>query len=297
MTVGLLLAALMALGVWGVFAGVRMYRADAKLPGDLALALEVGATRTGAVDSLVDRIGMRYAPAVLRLMGPARVARYRRRIDLAGNPGGLTIDRYAARRAVYGALGTTGFLVFLMRGQYMVALLLLAFGAFWTEVGIWSAIRIRKDVIERTLPDFLDVLAVVVSAGLGFRQALDRVAMRYEGPWADELRITLRQMDLGMSRRQAFTELRRRNDSEQVAMFVTALQQGEELGAPIVDTLVSLAKDMRRTDAQNARRKAARAVPKATMMITTFMVPATMILLGAGLILGSGTDFGTITGE
>lgn len=178
-----------------------------------------------------------------------------------------------------------------------MALLLLAFGAFWTEAGIWSAIRIRKDVIERTLPDFLDVLAVVVSAGLGFRQALDRVSTRYEGPWADELRITLRQMDLGMSRREAFTELRRRNDSEQVAMFVTALQQGEELGAPIVDTLVSLAKDMRRTDAQNARRKAARAVPKATLMITTFMVPATMILLGAGLILGSGTDFGTITGE
>ena len=240
---------------------------------------------------------MRYAPAVLRLMGPKMVAKYRRKIDLAGNPGGLTIDRYAARRAVYGFLGAVGGLVFLMKGNFILALVLFAFGAFWTEVGIWSAIRIRKDVIERTLPDFLDVLAVVVSAGLGFRQALDRVAMKYEGPWADELRITLRQMDLGMSRRQAFAELRRRNDSEQVAMFVTALQQGEELGAPIVDTLVSLAKDMRRTDAQNARRKAARAVPKATMMITTFMVPATMILLGAGLILGSGTDFGSLTGK
>ncbi|MEZ3182434.1 type II secretion system F family protein [Streptomyces pimonensis] len=293
----LLLALLMGLAVSGVFAGVRMYRAEAKLPGDLALALEVGSTRTGAVDSLVDRLGMRYAPSVLRIMGPGQVARYRRRIDLAGNPGGLTLDRYAARRAVYGFLGVVGFLVFLMRGQLFMALLLLAFGAFWTEVGIWSAIRVRRDVIERTLPDFLDVLAVVVSAGLGFRQALDRVSSKYEGPWADELRITLRQMDLGMSRRQAFAELRRRNDSEQVAMFVTALQQGEELGAPIVDTLVSLARDMRRADAQNARRKAARAVPKATMMITTFMVPATMILLGAGLILGSGIDFGAVTGE
>ncbi|CAL9436825.1 DUF5936 domain-containing protein [Streptomyces werraensis] len=293
----LALAALTALAVCGIFAGIRMYRAEAKLPGDLMLALEVGSTRTGAVDSLIDRMGMRYAPAVLRLMGPGQVAKYRRRIDLAGNPGGLTIHRYAARRAVYGALGGFGFLVFLMRGQLFVALLLLAFGAFWTEVGIWSAIRVRKDVIERTLPDFLDVLAVVVSAGLGFRQALERVSSQYEGPWADELRITLRQMDLGMSRRQAFAELRRRNDSEQVAMFVTALQQGEELGAPIVDTLVALAKDMRRTDAQNARRKAARAVPKATLMITTFMVPATMILLGAGLILGSGTDFGSLTGE
>ncbi|MBW8795826.1 MAG: type II secretion system F family protein [Streptomyces sp.] len=293
----LLLALLMALAVYGVFAGVRMYRADAKLPSDLAIALEVGATRTGAANSLIDRMGMRYAPAVLRLMGPRQVARYRRRIDLAGNPGGLTIDRYAARRAVYGALGGTGFLVFLLRGQWLVAVLLLLFGAFWTEVGIWSAIRLRKDVIERTLPDFLDVLAVVVGAGLGFRQALDRVATHYEGPWADELRITLRQMDLGMSRRQAFAELRRRNDSEQVAMFVTALQQGEELGAPIVDTLVALAKDMRRTDAQNARRKAARAVPRATLMITTFMVPATMLLLAAGLLLGSGVDFGSVTGK
>ncbi|MER7932808.1 DUF5936 domain-containing protein [Streptomyces sp. NPDC093272] len=293
----LLLALLMALGVWGVFAGVRMYRADAKLPSDLAIALEVGATRTGAANSLIDRMGMRYAPAVLRLMGPRTVAKYRRRIDLAGNPGGLTIDRYAARRAVYGALGAVGFLVFLLRGQWLVAVLLLLFGAFWTEVGIWSAMRIRKDVIERTLPDFLDVLAVVVSAGLGFRQALDRVSSHYEGPWADELRITLRQLDLGMSRRQAFAELRRRNDSEQVAMFVTALQQGEELGAPIVDTLVALAKDMRRTDAQNARRKAARAVPRATLMITTFMVPATMLLLAAGLLLGSGVDFGSVTGK
>ncbi|MFI6035243.1 DUF5936 domain-containing protein [Streptomyces sp. NPDC051315] len=292
-----LLALVMGLSVWGVFTGIRMYRADARLPADLALALEVGSTRTGAVDSLVDRLGMRYAPAVLRMMGPKQVAKYRRKIDLAGNPGGLTIDRYAARRAVYGALGGFGGVVFLLRGDVVLALLLLAFGVFWTEVGIWSAIRIRKDVIERTLPDFLDVLAVVVSAGLGFRQALDRVASKYEGPWADEIRITLRQMDLGVSRREAFAELRRRNDSEQVAMFVTALQQGEELGAPIVDTLVAIAKDMRRTDAQNARRRAARAVPRATLMITTFMVPATMLLLGAGLLLGSGTDFSPLTGE
>lgn len=145
---------------------------------------------------------------------------------MAGNPGGLTIDRYAARRAVYGALGLLGALAMLMRGQLFFALLMIGFGLFWVEAGIWSAVRARREHIERTLPDFLDVLAVVVSAGLGFRQALGRVAEKYEGPWADELRITLRQMDMGVSRRQAFDELRKRNDSEQVAMFVTALQQG-----------------------------------------------------------------------
>ncbi|RLU80852.1 hypothetical protein CTZ27_34115 [Streptomyces griseocarneus] len=294
---GFLLGLLAALSVAGACAGIVLYRSEVKLPTDLTLALEVGSTRTTAVGSAVDRLGMRHAPLVLRMMGEKRVAKVRGRIDRAGNPGGLTVDRYAARRAVYGFLGFGGALVMLLDGQLLVALLLVAFGLFWIEVGIWAAVRERKDAIDRTLPDFLDVLAVVVSAGLSFRQALDRVSEKYEGPWADELRITLRQMDMGVSRRQAFEELRSRNDSEQVAQFVTALQQGEELGAPIVDTLIAIAGDMRRTDAQRARRRAARAVPKATVVITTCMVPGTMILLVAGFFLGSGTDFGSIMGR
>ncbi|MEU1077017.1 MULTISPECIES: DUF5936 domain-containing protein [unclassified Streptomyces] len=293
----LILGLIVALGVLGAFEGVRMYRAEVKLPSDLVLALEVGATRTTRTGGAIDRLGIRWAPLVLRLMGPRRVAEKRRRIDMAGNPGGLTIDRYAARRAVYGALGAVGAVVMVSGGNYLLALLMVAFAYYWVEVGIWAAVRRRRDDIERTLPDFLDVLAVVVSAGLGFRQALERVAEKYEGPWADEVRIALRQMDMGVSRRQAFDDLRRRNDSEQVAMFVTALQQGEELGAPIVDTLIAIATDMRRTDAQNARRKAAKAVPKATLMVTTFMVPATMILMASAMLLGSEADIGSLTGK
>ncbi|MEV8534475.1 DUF5936 domain-containing protein [Streptomyces sp. NPDC051211] len=290
----LLLALALALSVLGAFHGIRLYRAETKLPTDLALALEVGATRTTAVGSVVDRMGIRYAPLVLRLMGPKQVARKRRQIDMAGNPAGLTIDRYAARRAVYGALGGAGAFAMLLNGQLILSLIMVAFGLFWIEAGLWSAIRVRRDHIERTLPDFLDVLAVVVSSGLGFRQALERVADKYKGPWSDEIRITLQQMDMGVSRRQAFDELRRRNDSEQVAQFVTALQQGEELGSPIVDTLIAIAEDMRRTDAQNARRRAARAVPKATFVVTMFMLPGTMILLIGGFVYGADIDFGAL---
>ncbi|MFZ4278549.1 DUF5936 domain-containing protein [Streptomyces rhizosphaericola] len=292
----LLLALVVGIAVYGAIHGIRMYRADAKLPGDLAVALESGATRTSAVGSGIDRLGIRWAPLVLRMMGPKAVNKKRRQIDLAGNPGGLTIDRYAARRAVYGALGLLGAFSMLLQGQVLLALLMIAFGLFWVEVGLWSAVRVRREHIERTLPDFLDVLAVVVSAGLGFRQALDRVSEKYEGPWSDELRITLRQMDMGVSRRQAFEELRRRHDSEQVAMFVTTLQQGEELGAPIVETLIQIANDMRRTDAQNARRKAARAVPKATFAVTSFLLPGTLVLLTVGFVYGADVDFSFLTG-
>ncbi|MEU8673698.1 DUF5936 domain-containing protein [Streptomyces sp. NPDC048560] len=292
----LLIAAVFGLAVYGAFQGIRMYRADAKLPGDLAIALEVGATRTTATGSAIDRMGMRYAPRVLRMMGPKRVDKVRRKLDMAGNPGGMTIDRYAARRAVYGGLGALAGLAMLMNGQTVLAVLMLVYGYFWTDVIIRSAISRRKDDIDRTLPDFLDVLAVVVSAGLGFRQALDRVAEKYAGPWADELRITLRQMDMGVSRRDAFDQLRKRNESEQVSMFVSALQQGEELGAPIVDTLIQIANDMRRTDAQNARRKASKAVPKATLIVTSFMLPGTMILIAVGFYYAADVNIGDVFG-
>ncbi|MFG3063638.1 DUF5936 domain-containing protein [Streptomyces sp. NPDC048231] len=293
----LLLALLMAVSVAGILLGVRMIRADAKLPSDLQLALEVGAGRVSRTGSAVDRLGIRFAPFVLRLMGPRRVDDKRRRIDMAGNPNGLTLNRYAARRAVYGLFGCLMGLIFLSGGHPLLAVATFAFGLLAADALIWQAVRERKEVIDRTLPDFLDVLAVVVSAGLGFRQALDRVAEKYEGPWADELRITLRQMDMGVSRRQAFDELRRRNSSEQVDQFVSALQQGEELGSPIAETLIQLATDMRRTDAQNARRRAAKTIPKATLVTLVFMLPATMILIATGMFLGSGTDFGSILGR
>ncbi|MEV5984530.1 DUF5936 domain-containing protein [Streptomyces sp. NPDC052051] len=293
----LLLAAALGLAVYGVFHGIRLYRGEAKLPPDLAVALEVGSTRTTAAGSAIDRLGMRYAPRVLRLMGPKRVDKVRRRLNMAGNPYGMTVDRYAARLAVYGGLGTLTSLTMLMSGQLLLAIVFFAYGLCWTDVTIRAAVSRRKDDIERTLPDFLDVLAVVVSAGLGFRQALERVAEKYEGPWADELRITLRQMDMGVSRRDAFDQLRKRNDSDQVSMFVSALQQGEELGAPIVDTLIQIANDMRRTDAQNARRRAAKAVPKSTLIVTSFMLPGTMILIAVGFYYASGVDFNDLLGS
>lgn len=116
-TLPLLLALLTAVAVAGALLGIRMIRADAKLPSDLALALEVGATRVSRTGSAVDRLGMRFAPLVLRLMGPRRVEAKRHRIDMAGNPGGLTLNRYAARRAVYGFFGAFMGLVFLTSGR------------------------------------------------------------------------------------------------------------------------------------------------------------------------------------
>jgi tight adherence protein C len=274
-----------------------LIRADAELPGDLAVALEVGATG-------YHRRGIRHRPArhAVRPVRPAHDGTQAGRrtappLDMAGNPGGMTVDRYAARRAVYGILGVLAALSLVMRGQPVIGIL-----AVRVRHGVDGrhhpqAIRKRRDDIERTLPDFLDVLAVVVSAGLGFRQALERVADKYQGPWSDELHITLRQMDMGSAGARRSTNCASATPPTRCRCSSRRSSRARNWARPIVDTLIQIANDMRRTDAQNARRSAAKTIPKATLVTLVFMLPATMILIATGMFLGSGTNFGSILGR
>jgi tight adherence protein C len=165
--------------------------------------------------------------------------------------------------------------------------LLLGYPEYWLIV---QAQR-RQRQIERDLPDFLDILAVTVSAGLSFRQSLDRVSETLTGPLAEELRRALRRMDVGVRRRVAFVELRDRNPrSATMGMFTTAILQAEELGAPLTETLNQLARDMRREFAQQSRRRAARAIPRVSLIITMVIMPALVVLLMVALFLGTNVD-------
>ena len=145
----------------------------------------------------------------------------------------------------------------------------------------------RQERIERDLPDFLDILAVTVRAGLGYRAALGRVAEALGGPIAEEMLTALRQMELGASRRQAFLALRERSESESLATFIAAQLQAEELGVPLSKALNDIAEDMRRSAHQNARRRASRAAPRVSLIVTTMIVPGAMILILVSILLGS----------
>lgn len=156
--------------------------------------------------------------------------------------------------------------------------------------------RKRREQIDRDLPDFLDVLAVTVSAGIGFRQALGVVSTRFGGPLADEIMTTLHQITNGASVRAAFRALRERNSSDAMEEFTTAYLQAEELGAPLVDTLNQIAGDMRRAAAQRNRQKAAQLAPRVTLLTTVVMVPGAMILLIVGLYIGADLNLGSFDG-
>jgi tight adherence protein C len=246
------------------------------------------------VESLAGRLGPRLAPS----LRASRRTTLERRLDYAGRPGQLTVQRFVglkAALAVLLGLGLGGLLV-LLGSSPIYLLALLAIGWWGPDVWLSRGGRLRQEAIERSLPDFLDILAVSVRAGLGYRLALRRVAEALEGPTSEEMLTVLRQMELGQDRREAFLALRERNRSESLKSFVAAQLQAEELGVPLAEALNDIAGDMRRLAHQSARRQAQRAGPRVSLIVTTLIVPGSIILIllsvafAAGF--GNGSPFG-----
>jgi tight adherence protein C len=247
---------------------------------------------------VTERLGQRFAKQALSIMSERRLALLRHRLDAAGRPDGMTLERYAARKAGFAVVfACAGLVLFLLTSSFPLIPAMVALGWLLVDLKLAGTAKRRQAQIDRDLPDFLDVLAVTVSAGLGFRSALERVATTRPGPLSEEVRTTLQQMGIGVSRRAAFEALRERNDSEQLGQFVTALLQAEELGTPLTDALASIADDMRKEFAQLARRQAARAAPRVSVIVTTIVVPGAIVLILAGLLSGSNAPVGGLFGQ
>jgi tight adherence protein C len=263
-----------------------------RLGGRVGEKRERGSVLARLVNDLAGRLGPRLAPS----LRSSRRTALEKRIDYAGSP--VTVQRFVgikAALAILLGLGVGGLLLLL--GASPIFVLLLA-GIGWWGPDVWLARagRLRQEAIERSLPDFLDILAVSVRAGLGYRLALRRVSEALEGPVSEEMLTVLRQMELGQDRREAFLALRERNKSESLKSFVAAQLQAEELGVPLAEALNDIADDMRRIAYQNARRQAQRASPRVSLIVTTLIVPGAVILIllsvyfaGTG---GEGTPFG-----
>lgn len=285
---------------FAVVNGVRLLRAD---PLDALTAQDRGLIHQSvqAKKTDVGPIG-RMAQSLARELGPLMGDAYRRfmtrkiiesgRADYADFAQFMTMK---SKLVILGAVPTLLICLYLNFWVAGVAFILALF--FIPDIALWSKASERQEEIEDELPDFLDVLAVTVSAGLSFRGALERVIERSDGPLSEEMLLTLRQMDVGQSRTEAFEDLRRRTTSESLESFITALLQSEELGSPLTDALNQIALDMRRVTAQRARQKAARANPKISAVVSLVMVPATMILIGVGMFFAVDIDFGELFGN
>jgi len=280
-------------GFYGLY--LTLSRTRVEVGGAAARPSRTKADETFVLHRITEAIGKPFVRSVLASMSPRMRTSVTERLEAAGRPDGLTLERYVRRKigevSLYGPLGLLMFAV----GSPLVGVVVLAFMGL-TDLSMYVQGQERADRVQSQLPDFLDVLSVTVSAGMSFRAAVARVAESMPGVLADEFTLALQQMELGTSRREAFETLRRRTRNESLSKFVTAIQQAEELGAPLSDTLVDISRDMRRADAQYMRRKAQRMNPRVTMVTAVTLLPGLLILIVGSMFLGTEVNLGAIFG-
>lgn len=292
--------ALAATGALVLFlVGYRMLRgrvADYLDASDLVLLRDERRRESAERTSPLERLAGRFVPRLRRLLGPGPVQLLQRQIDQAGRPVGVTVDGLLRRMFVWVLLLIPVGILLVVGGQVVGLLLLPLVAVLLPLMPVAARARRRRESIERDLPDFLDILAVTVSAGMSFRGALGRVTEHFTGAISDEIRLTLGQLSHGASVRVAFTGMAQRTGSPAVRSFVTAFLQAEELGAPLATTLNQIAVDMRRESAQAMRRRAAQTSPRVTLVTSLVLVPACLILVIVGLVIGADIDFTELFG-
>lgn len=137
----------------------------------------------------------------------------------------------------------------------------------------------RQHAIRRDLPDTLDLMAISVEAGVGFEGALAVVCENFDSPLANEFARTLREMELGLPRRDALHNLKKRTEVPELSNFVLTLTQADALGMPVGRVLKTAAEEMRTRRQQWAREAAAKLPVKILFPLVAFIFPAIFIVL------------------
>ena len=148
-----------------------------------------------------------------------------------------------------------------------------------------SKARSRKDRIRAELPDALDLMAVSVEAGMGFDGAIAKLTEHMHGPLADEFALTLGEIRIGESRQDALKKLSDRTSTPELASFVRAIIQADQLGISLGRILRVQATDSRLKRQAAAEEKAMKAPIKMLFPTVLFIFPAMfLVILGPAFL-------------
>jgi tight adherence protein C len=163
------------------------------------------------------------------------------------------------------------------------ALPLLFFGGVFgfAAPGIYvsSRARRRQAAVAAELPDALDLLAVSVEAGLGFDGAVQKLTEHMDGPLIEEFDLALGEMRIGEGRQEALKKISDRSASPEMASFVRAIIQADQLGISLGRILKVQAGDTRSRRQLAAEERAMKAPIKMLFPTVLFIFPAMFIVI------------------
>ncbi|GAA2001232.1 MULTISPECIES: type II secretion system F family protein [Nocardioides] len=277
-------------------------RTDAESAG-VTRSLAVLEAMTDAPKVLTEEIDRPFAERVLdplraralvvgrRITGADAAERIRRKLDLAGNPAGLTVDKVVSAKVLGAVAGlVVGVLVALLLGASLGVLLGVGLGALvlgflGPNLYLYQKTYDRSAQILRELPDAIDLMTISVESGLGFDAALQQVARNTEGPLADEFARVLKEMQIGQGRSAALRGLSERTDVDDLQSFVSAMVQADSFGIPVAQVLRVQSSEMRVKRRQRAEEKAQQVPVKITVPLIFCILPCLFIaVMGPAVI-------------
>ena len=142
-----------------------------------------------------------------------------------------------------------------------------------------ARVRSRSAAVAAELPDALDLLSVSVEAGLGFDGAVQKLTEHMHGPLIEEFELALGEMRIGESRVEALKKMSERSASQEMASFVRAIIQADQLGISLGRILRIQAGDTRLKRQLLAEEKAMKAPIKMLFPTVAFIFPAMFIVI------------------
>jgi tight adherence protein C len=283
-----------------VVAGIGAMRRDTE--DDPLMARLADATQRGDVVQSIEQIEMqqpfseRVLLPILRRIGefstrftPQKaLADTARRIELAGNPfGNVDAATLLASRFVF-ALVLGGVMLFIsliapskwpFLRIFLIVTVLTVIGFFIPQLMLQSRIGARQKDIRKAMPDALDLLTICVEAGLGFDAAMSKVSEKWDNELSKALLRTIREIQLGKTRRDALKDMSDRIGIPEMTSFVAAVIQSEILGVSLAKVLRIQSDQMRIKRRQRAEELAHQAPIKMLLPMAFLTFPSIFIIL------------------
>jgi len=152
-------------------------------------------------------------------------------------------------------------------------------GGYLPFMALNQAIAKRKEEVQRSLPDFLDMVATTVQAGIALNQALGYAVAVAPGALGDEIKECLSQIRLGRSHGDALRAVAMRVSQPQLTATITAITQAEKLGANISTLLNELSIDVRNERVMAVEEQAAKLPIKMVFPMALFLLPALFTII------------------
>lgn len=138
--------------------------------------------------------------------------------------------------------------------------------------------RRRIELVRCQLPATMELLAMLVSAGLPLVSALQQLLSRSaSSAMHQELNLVLAAIRTGDSMVTAIQRLRTRNPSAEMSMFVTMVIQSSQYGGALATLLTEQAGAFRQALAEEVEQRAQELPVRLLLPLIIFIFPATML--------------------